>query len=223
MGYSSVYVKFYRPKLTHRRDEKDPTAHRYDFITLFSFCKVRIGSFFVLFLPDLPRFPPPVGRHQRPPVRGRPSPLTPHAPVRAEMRGCCPASVRSLRRVLFVAPYTIARAVTSPRRAGPLLRTPRGTVTPRRAIRCSAFRCAAPRPDRRSARTTCCSAPCQDSRPAGGEISVSVTFPRPARISCHGGCPPSIGKEAVGMKIVVVHSPRFLRPLLRRLFGIGRA
>ena len=138
MGYSSVYVKFYRPKLTHRRDEKDPTAHRYDFITLFSFCKVRIGSFFVLFLPDLPRFPPPVGRHRGPPVRGRPTPLAPHAPVRAEMHGCCPASVRSLRRVLFVAPYTIARAVTSPRRAGPslhahkpLLRTLQG-IPPRR-------------------------------------------------------------------------------------------
>lgn len=47
--------------LTYRTDgaPKDSTAHRINFTTLFYFCKVRIGSFFVLFLPFLPRFPPP--------------------------------------------------------------------------------------------------------------------------------------------------------------------
>ena len=52
-------MNFNRPKVTRRRRRKDATTHLYDFITLFSFCKVRLRSFFALFLRFLPPFPPP--------------------------------------------------------------------------------------------------------------------------------------------------------------------
>ena len=51
-------MNFNRPKVTRRR-RKGATTHLYDFITLFSFCKVRLHSFFALFLRFLPPFPPP--------------------------------------------------------------------------------------------------------------------------------------------------------------------
>ena len=51
-------MNFNRPKVTRRR-RKSATTHLYDFITLFSFCKVRLRSFFALFLRFLPPFPPP--------------------------------------------------------------------------------------------------------------------------------------------------------------------
>ena len=52
-------MNFNRPKVTRRRRRKGATTHLYDFITLFSFCKVRLHSFFALFLRFLPPFPPP--------------------------------------------------------------------------------------------------------------------------------------------------------------------
>ena len=52
-------MNFNRPKVTRRRRRKGATTHLYDFITLFSFCKVRLRSFFALFLRFLPPFPPP--------------------------------------------------------------------------------------------------------------------------------------------------------------------
>lgn len=52
-------MNFNRPKVTRRRRRKSATTHLYDFITLFSFCKVRLRSFFALFLRFLPPFPPP--------------------------------------------------------------------------------------------------------------------------------------------------------------------
>lgn len=52
-------MNFNRPKVTRRRRRKGATTHLYDFITLFLFCKVRLRSFFALFLRFLPPFPPP--------------------------------------------------------------------------------------------------------------------------------------------------------------------
>ena len=52
-------MNFNRPKVTRRRRRKGATTHLYDFITLISFCKVRLRSFFALFLRFLPPFPPP--------------------------------------------------------------------------------------------------------------------------------------------------------------------
>lgn len=52
-------MNFNRPKVTRRRRRKGATTHLYDFITLISFCKVRLHSFFALFLRFLPPFPPP--------------------------------------------------------------------------------------------------------------------------------------------------------------------
>lgn len=52
-------MNFNRPKVTRRRRRKGATTHLYDFITLFLFCKVRLHSFFALFLRFLPPFPPP--------------------------------------------------------------------------------------------------------------------------------------------------------------------
>lgn len=52
-------MNFNRPKVTRRRRRKGATTYLYDFITLFSFCKVRLHSFFALFLRFLPPFPPP--------------------------------------------------------------------------------------------------------------------------------------------------------------------
>ena len=50
------------------------------------------------------------------------------------------------------------------------------------------------------------------------------TYSPPSAYPVVRGSPRKYGKKGLSaMKIVVVHSPRFLRPLLRRLFGIGKA